>query len=169
MYNRVHVCGSMFTPTHEHSTQIHPIYSPRIPPPSNTPRSTNPILHEQVFDQHGQRLCITCCKPVPGGNPNPTADLYNALDLFCSGTCENNYYIRVGGAALRRALRKLEKGVCQVCKLDCSKVLQAIRAIEKEGGSKHWYARRKAKLAQLAPVFMTRGFEKQRDKLLKYV
>lgn len=79
-----------------------------------SPRNTNPTSQQQAFDLSGQRLCVTCCKAVPGGNPNPGAVLNGPLDLFCSGACEGGYYVRMGGGAIRRALFKLERGVCQV-------------------------------------------------------
>lgn len=77
-------------------------------------RNANPTSQQQAFDRDGQRLCIACNKPVPGGHRDPAVVLTGPLDLFCSGGCEGGYYVRMGGGAIRRALFKLERGVCQV-------------------------------------------------------
>ena len=55
------------------------------------------------------------------------AVLQGAGFLFCSPKCEAEYIIVAGGSALRRALRDLERGVCQLCKLDCLQLVKRLR------------------------------------------
>jgi hypothetical protein len=47
------------------------------------------------------------------------AVLDNGYDLFCSLDCERDYYITSNSGAIRRSLFKLERGVCQLCHVDC--------------------------------------------------
>lgn len=53
--------------------------------------------------------------------------LQGASSLFCSPKCESEYIMVAGGSGLRRRLRDLERGVCQVCKLDCLQLLKKLR------------------------------------------
>ncbi len=55
------------------------------------------------------------------------ATLQGAGLLFCSPKCEGEYIMAAGGSALRRLLRDLERGVCQICKLDCLHVVKRLR------------------------------------------
>ena len=55
------------------------------------------------------------------------AVLQGAGFLFCSPKCEAEYIIVAGGSALRRSLRDLERGVCQLCKLDCLQLVKRLR------------------------------------------
>ena len=55
------------------------------------------------------------------------ATLQGAGLLFCSPKCEGEYIMAAGGSALRRLLRDLERGVCQICKLDCLNVVKRLR------------------------------------------
>ena len=53
--------------------------------------------------------------------------LQGAALLFCSPKCESEYIMAAGGSALRRLLRDLERGVCQICKLDCLHLVKRLR------------------------------------------
>lgn len=53
--------------------------------------------------------------------------LRGAGELFCGVECERRYSVRAGGGALRRALYALERGVCQLCRLDCKHLLERLR------------------------------------------
>lgn len=55
------------------------------------------------------------------------AVLEGARDLFCSPDCEARWVLRSSGGALRRALFKLERGVCQACRLDCHALVGRLR------------------------------------------
>ncbi len=47
--------------------------------------------------------------------------------LFCGPECEGAWCLRSSGGALRRALFRLERGVCQLCRLDSHALLQRLR------------------------------------------
>ena len=53
--------------------------------------------------------------------------LQGAGDLFCSAACETLYAVRAGGGGLRRALYRLERGVCQQCRCDCHALVERLR------------------------------------------
>ena len=45
----------------------------------------------------------------------------------CRPECEAKFCLRSSGGALRRALFKLERGVCVLCKLDCHDLVKRVR------------------------------------------
>lgn len=51
------------------------------------------------------------------------------MHLFCGVECETNFCIRANSGAMRRALFKLERGVCQTCRLDCHALITRIRYV----------------------------------------
>ena len=53
--------------------------------------------------------------------------LEGAASLFCGPDCEGKWVLRSSGGGLRRALFKLERGVCQLCKLDCAALVSRLR------------------------------------------
>ena len=85
------------------------------------------MLYQQAFLDTGARLCIHCLQPVPGAPGPPDAMLDGATALFCGPACEAAWCVRSSGGALRRALFRLERGVCQACRLDCHALLQRLR------------------------------------------
>lgn len=48
----------------------------------------------------------------------------------------SKYYIKASSGSIRRALAKLERGVCVMCKLDCKRLVQQLQCIQY--GSKVW-------------------------------
>ena len=54
--------------------------------------------------------------------------LQGAGDLFCTAACETLYAVRAGGGGLRRALYRLERGVCQQCRCDCHALVERLRS-----------------------------------------
>jgi hypothetical protein len=68
---------------------------------------------------------------------------------------------------IRRALFKLERGVCQVCKLDCHALVQQLQQISKD--TPGWQAQRRAVVVHRAPNFLVRGCTAYLDKLLDQV
>ena len=54
-------------------------------------------------------------------------ELQGAGDLFCSAACETLYAVRAGGGGLRRALYRLERGVCQQCGSNCHALVERLR------------------------------------------
>ena len=51
------------------------------------------------------------------------------LPLRRSGECEGRFALKSNGSAYRRALFKLERGVCVSCKLDCHTLVKRLQAI----------------------------------------
>lgn len=49
------------------------------------------------------------------------------IALRCRPECEARFCLRSSGGALRRALFKLERGVCILCKLDCHDLVKRVR------------------------------------------
>lgn len=58
-------------------------------------------------------------------------------------------------AAIRRALFKLERGVCTMCQLDCHALVAQLQAIRQ--GSPDWVAKRKLVLQRMAPRWAEPG------------
>ena len=83
-------------------------------------------LYKQAFKQVTERLCITCGSAVSCNLP-VEAILDGAMHLFCGVECETNFCIRANSGAMRRALFRLERGICQTCKLDCHALVGRIR------------------------------------------
>ncbi|GAB4813573.1 hypothetical protein N2152v2_000619 [Parachlorella kessleri] len=129
-------------------------------------RLANEVTYQQPFLASGERLCANCAAPVPGAAAVlPEAVLQGMRLLFCSGQCEARFDLKCNGSAYRRALFKLERGVCVLCKLDCHDLVRRLQAIEK--GSRKWEQRRQVLVAQLAPRFLAHGRKAQLERLLK--
>lgn len=45
----------------------------------------------------------------------------------CSGDCESRFALKSNGAAYRRALFRLERGVCVACRLDCHSLVKRLQ------------------------------------------
>ncbi|KAK9844937.1 hypothetical protein WJX74_008894 [Apatococcus lobatus] len=129
------------------------------------PRIGKSSLYKQAFRSSKERLCITCGSAVSCSLPAETV-LEGAMHLFCGVECETNFCIRANSGAMRRALFKLERGVCQTCRLNCHALVGRIRTIEK--GTDDWEARRRALLLLLAPTFGQHGAKAYLDRLVKY-
>ena len=65
--------------------------------------------------------------PFSESNLSLQVTLQGAGFLFCSPKCEAEYIMVAGGSALRRTLRDLERGICQLCKLDCLQLVKRLR------------------------------------------
>lgn len=68
--------------------------------------------------------------------------------------CESKHALRSSGGAIRRALFRVERGVCVRCKADCHGLVERLRAIER--GSRDWEARRRARVEEYAPRYAGR-------------
>lgn len=55
----------------------------------------------------------------------------------------------IAPGAIRRALFKLERGICQLCKLDCHALVQQLQSIRQ--GSHNWQEKRRLVVKRLAP------------------
>lgn len=98
------------------------------------------------------RLCILCLKRVPGCSLPPTAPLPGPTFLFCGGKCEDAYAARYRPHGLRRALARLEHGVCVLCGTDCRALCRRLQAIAR--GSKGWRKARSDVIEAFAPRFL---------------
>ena len=88
--------------------------------------SAHPIV--QAFRPDGRRLCLHCLSLVPGCEASgPSEVLPGPSALFCSSECEGDWRVATSPAAARRALFRLEKGVCQECGLDCEALLRRLQ------------------------------------------
>jgi len=116
------------------------------------------------------RLCVQCATPLPG-SPAPALDVVTPYaSLFCSSSCAVHHEAACTGAGLRRQLGAIERGVCQMCRLDTRSVvlaLQAVRRAPAETTMDACMARREAVLRRLAPVFFQRGVSGHRARLLR--
>lgn len=70
----------------------------------------------------------------------PKAVLDTSHFLFCCPACESKYYLKASSGAMRRALGKLERGVCTLCKLDCRALVRQLQCIRYK--SKDWLSKR---------------------------
>jgi hypothetical protein len=91
--------------------------------------------------------------PPPQAQAPPPEILEGCVDLFCSIDCERAHYLGASGAAVRRQLFRLERGVCVLCGLDAHALAARLRAIDR--GRAGWLARRRACLRRLAPRLAT--------------
>ncbi len=107
--------------------------------------------YRQAFTTEGCiRLCLNCSKPVADCSLPWDSVLQQTHFLYCGPRCECTYYLKASSGAIRRALGKLERGVCTMCKLDCRELVAQLQCIK--FGSKDWQAKREAVLRRLAPA-----------------
>ncbi|KAL0027354.1 hypothetical protein WJX79_003195 [Trebouxia sp. C0005] len=128
-------------------------------------RFVNPVEYQQAFTADNGRLCICCLSPVPACSAKKAAVLEGAMDLFCGADCEGKFCTRSSGGALRRALFRLERGVCTCCGLDCHALVNKVRMIER--GSHKCDERRRARILTYAPTFGRHGSKAYLDRLVK--
>jgi len=85
-------------------------------------------------------LCDACL--LPGAlsaapllsSPPPNRVLQLAAvcpPLLRSGECEGRFGLKSNGSAYRRALFKLERGVCVMCKLDCHTLVKRLQVSQR--------------------------------------
>eukprot|EP00775_Hariotina_reticulata_P011000 gene11000-11154_t len=122
------------------------------------------VTYRQPFTGPTTRLCLNCFKVVEGAVLPEDAVLQGGLDLFCSLDCERQYHMTNSSSGLRRGLFKLERGVCQMCRLDCHQLVQQLQAVSRD--APHWAAHRRAVIAALAPSFLAWGCRTLLDKLI---
>ncbi|KAK9843831.1 hypothetical protein WJX81_008228 [Elliptochloris bilobata] len=127
-------------------------------------RRASTVAYQQALSDVLGRLCIHCLQPVLGAPAPPDAVLDGAGALFCGPACEAAWCLRSSGGALRRALFRLERGVCQICRLDCHALLQRLRNVEK--GAARWQERRWRRLREAAPAWEARGAKAAGERLV---
>lgn len=97
------------------------------------------VTYKQPFGPAGLRLCLLCIKPTPQ-QPPADAVLASCMELFCGPACESSYYLKASSGSIRRALFKLERGVCQACGLDCHALVVQLQATRR--GTADWRRKR---------------------------
>jgi superfamily II DNA or RNA helicase len=133
--------------------------------PSNAvpvcPENTNTIT----------RLCINCTKPAFALDAKCLQkDISNPSVLFCSIKCENDLKVKSNGGAARIQVMKRDRGVCEMCKLNCSKLIQQLQAIEKdsnENGDESWRQKREHLLDTQYSDFVSRLTKVQKKGLIE--
>lgn len=96
------------------------------------PGEINPREHKQPVSLNlKQMLCLHCLKPITDLCIPADELLRSQMYFFCSGVCEVSYGVKTSRSALRRELFQLERGVCQMCKLDCHALVKSLRSVSK--------------------------------------
>lgn len=117
------------------------------------------VTYSQPTKVDGTLLCLHCLSEVlPGGGAfkeHGAAPLTSTATLFCSGKCEEQHKIRTNASSYRRALFRLERGICTSCNVDCHLLVKRLRCIEI--GSFQWKQKREELLKQIAPAFANKG------------
>ncbi len=131
---------------------------------------TMPNQLASVPPERFTRLCLNCAKPADSVDANVfREDITNPSLLFCSIKCENDMKVKSGGGAIRSQIMKRDRGVCEICKINCTKLIQRLQAIEKEGdeeGEDSWRTRRAMLLDQSYPEFTSRLTKAQKNGLI---
>ena len=69
---------------------------------------------------------------------------------------------------MRRKLREIEKGVCQICKLDCIRLVSSLRAVRAEGDDyEATLEQRRQILSKYSERFFLRGYKTLCEKLIR--
>ena len=74
---------------------------------STTRRTAGVFSRKQPLGPHGEKLCYNCLGPLPKGRR------YN-----CSEECSEKWQMRTSPAYVRFLLRRRDRGVCALCKVD---------------------------------------------------
>ena len=72
-------------------------------------------------DENGKPLCRWCKKPVPAGRYS-----------WCSTECVDDYEDRYLASKQRRNVKKRDKGVCAVCRLDTEEFRETLKRLYHE-------------------------------------
>ncbi|KAI4837445.1 DNA helicase [Plasmodium brasilianum] len=51
----------------------------------------------------------------------------NENDLFCAGNCRKLYFLKKSSCSIRRLIYERDKGVCNICRLDCQNLIKQIK------------------------------------------
>ncbi|XP_072981422.1 uncharacterized protein [Typha angustifolia] len=82
--------------------------------------------YSQAWTVDDEPLCKLCQGPCCG-NLAKAPEYFE--DLFCKLSCYQEFRIRTSQRALRQALFQLERGICAQCKLDCCRLVKAVRVL----------------------------------------
>lgn len=79
------------------------------------------------------RLCLNCFKVVPHSRSDEISELlFSPCMLYCGTTCEKKYAVKSSSTAARRAVFRRDRGICEICKIDCDWMIRRLQAIERE-------------------------------------
>ena len=79
------------------------------------------------------RLCLNCFKIVPHSRSHEIAELLSSpCMLYCGTACEKKFAVKSSSTAARRAVFRRDRGICELCKVDCDWMIRRLQAIEKE-------------------------------------
>jgi hypothetical protein len=134
------------------------------------------------FSSTGDRLCALCMHTLKNKAPEANSKkdhrgscctttpmiFTSKRDLFCSLDCYDKASLCSNGTYARRKLRDIEKGVCQMCGLDCVKLVVALRAVKVPPGKDREAAMKERSdiLSRYSEKFLLRGFKVVRERLL---
>lgn len=142
----------------------------RTSPDSDAIEHTMPNQLASAPCERLTRLCLNCVKPADSVEASAfQEDISNPSLLFCSIKCENDMKVKSSGGAIRSQIMKRDRGVCEICKLNCTKLIQRLQAIEKEGdeeGEDSWRTRRARLLEESYPEFTSRLTKAQKNGLI---
>ena len=79
------------------------------------------------------RLCLNCFKMVPHSRCDEISELlFSPCMLYCGTTCEKKFAVKSSSTAARRAVFRRDRGICEICKIDCDWMIRRLQAIERE-------------------------------------
>ena len=123
------------------------------------------------------RLCLNCTKPADTVDADAfQEDITKPSLLFCTIKCENDMKVKSSGGAIRAQIMKRDRGICELCKLNCTKLIQRLQAIEKDDDkddcadgddADSWRARRTKLLDEEYPEFTKRLTKAQKNGLVE--
>eukprot|EP01006_Ploeotia_vitrea_P007454 TRINITY_DN17101_c0_g1_i2.p1 TRINITY_DN17101_c0_g1~~TRINITY_DN17101_c0_g1_i2.p1 ORF type:complete len:605 (+),score=77.32 TRINITY_DN17101_c0_g1_i2:2-1816(+) len=154
-------------------------YTPRTDPHQDAPPTgcfwalvdvTYPMLGRTVTypiaaESDGTLRCIRCVTPLDMTH-RPRMSVASRItgmqehELFCSGDCRADYFIRCSGKSLRRQLFQLEQGICADCSLDCHSLWWRLKTLAGDDME----AERRELLFRTAPAF--RKYEKLANNII---
>eukprot|EP00929_Paragymnodinium_shiwhaense_P054928 TRINITY_DN27537_c0_g1_i1.p1 TRINITY_DN27537_c0_g1~~TRINITY_DN27537_c0_g1_i1.p1 ORF type:complete len:1288 (+),score=313.63 TRINITY_DN27537_c0_g1_i1:78-3941(+) len=111
--------------------------------------SRGPSTYRQRIDlATKRRYCVACFAELEGAevtleeedDPNAKEEFSlrcsSVTELFCTGQCKQNYFVKTKSGAARSALFALEGGICRDCKVDTADLrrkLQRLKLEERSG------------------------------------
>ena len=78
------------------------------------------------------RLCIHCYKEVPYSSEAIVSEnLASPCMLYCSNQCEKSHAIKSSSGGYRRAVFERDRGICEMCHMNCAWAVKRLQAIER--------------------------------------
>jgi superfamily II DNA or RNA helicase len=95
---------------------------------------TQPFIHKDkgTMEQKIVYLCLNCFKEVSLSETSEFEEIRaSAVLLFCSSKCEKDMKVKASSGAARQQLMKRDRGICDICNLDCATLVKRLQSIEK--------------------------------------